>query len=64
MQQLVSHWCPHRFSNEVNALLMDGWRIVPGTMYVKHNPQRSLKPGDKPKTEVYFAVVLENEGVR
>ena len=64
MQQLVSHWCPWSFSVEVNALLMDGWKIVPGTMYVKHCPNKSLRPGELPERETYYAVAVENWDVR
>lgn len=63
MQQLVSHHCPWGFSTEVNILLMDGWGIVPGTMYVKHSPNKSLRPGESVECETYYAVVVEHQDV-
>jgi len=34
MQQVLSHNHQRAFFTELNALLMEGWTVVPGTMYV------------------------------
>lgn len=70
MQQLIMDTNPHRFQKEVNALMMDGWKVVPGTMYGVslpkvagiNVPERFIIEG-LTFIQVY-SVVLENEEAR
>lgn len=70
MQQLVMRAGHKNFCDEVNALLLDGWKVVPGTMYVvslpkvatEHTPPAYVL-GGLTFVQVH-SVVLENENVR
>lgn len=71
MQQILIDRDPRRFAEEVNALLMDGWTVVVGTMTVDGvravaGPQcpSQWRLQDGSTFERWFSVVLENHGVR
>lgn len=71
MQQLVVQSSQFHFAREVNELLMDGWRVVPGTAFsgsVEIVPRERTHPGDilpngRALRPVYM-VAVEREDVR
>ena len=71
MQQLIMRNSQKNFHEEVNALLMDGWRIVPGTLYATTiekagtpDPQCWYRLPDGRSLQPVFCVVVENDEVR
>ena len=70
MQQLVVQTSQFHFLREVNELLMDGWRVVPGTLcaysvespaHAKTHPADVLPNGRALRT--VFMATVENEEV-
>ena len=70
MQQMLMDSNPHRFKREVNELLMDGWKVVPGTMHCASLPKvAGLNVPDRFVIEgltflQVYSVTLENDDVR
>lgn len=71
MRQMLLENSQFHFCRQVNELLADGWRVVPGTMFcgsLEFAPRERTHPGDilpngRALRSVY-AVVLENDDVR
>lgn len=71
MQQIVVENSRQRFVEEVNALLMDGWRVIPGTTLIAglemvaypDQPSRYTLPNGTTRV-VQYSIVLERDDVR
>lgn len=71
MQQLIVEHSRARFTREVNDLLMDGWRVVPGTTVIvglemiafPDQPARYAL-ADGTTRVVQYSIVLERDDVR
>lgn len=71
MQQALMDYRGDRFMDNLNALMMDGWRIVPGTFYATSvEQQASANVPDRFRTargtcfDKVFVVCLQNDEVR
>jgi len=71
MQQVVVSNYQRQFYEELNALLMDSWRVVPNTMFATtmeiaadiHTPQKYILPNGKTVKQL-FSIVIERDDVR
>lgn len=70
IQQIVMEMRPQIFADEVNKLLLDGWRVVPGTFQVasvegtagpNENPQFVTNRGTTFRREFFVVLELEQE---
>lgn len=68
MQQALMDFRSDRFMTNLNALLMDGWTIVPGSFYATSVEQASVNVPERLRTphgtffdKVFFVCVQNDE---